>query len=564
MVLSQRFVVRAVLLSFLLFLFLGGVGLRLFSLQVLNHRLYREEVIRRFALDELLALRGEILDRNGEVLAKDVATLTVCASPRLIHDPGAVAEKLAPLLSSSVEDLKARLSANTSFVVLQTQVSATLANGLREARIDGIYWVRETQRFYPKAPLLSSVLGFVGKDRKGLEGLEYVFNDLLEGENGYVTFERDALGREIPSTVTVHPPKKGRTLHLTVDTTIQFFAEEALRKAMERTKAKRGVIIVNNPRTGDILAMASCPSFDNRFFQNFPPESWRNYAVNMVIEPGSTVKPLVLAAALEEKVVSLKDAFFCSGGIRVHNHRVRCIKTHGQESLEDVLINSCNVGIISIAQKLGEEKLYRYLKNFGLGEKTGISLPGEEGGLLRPPEQWSLLSIGAVPIGQEMMVTPLQLLCALSSIANKGVLMRPRLVQRVTDAFGNTILEFPPSPVRQVVSEKTAGLVLSMMEKVVTKGTGRKAQVVGYRIAGKTGTGQKAGPGGKYVPGAYYSSFVGFFPLPDPCFGVLVALDEPEGEYYGGDIAAPVFQEVAENILRYQGVISDKAEVETF
>lgn len=562
--LSQRFITRAGFLGFLLFAVLGGIGLRLFSLQILNHEFYRNEVIGRLALDELLALRGEIVDRNGEVLAKDIETLTVCACPRLIRNPDMVAAQLAPLLSLDEKELRERLAVDASFVVLRTKVPAILGNTLKGLRIDGIYWVREAQRLYPKAPLFSSTLGFVGKDRKGLEGLEYVFNHVLEGKNGYVTFERDALGQEIPTTVTVHPPEKGQNLHLTLDTTVQFFAEEALHRAIERTRAKRGVIIVNDPKTGDLLAIASYPSFDNRSFGNFPPESWRNCAVHMVIEPGSTVKPLILAAALEEKVVSLGDTFLCSGGIRVHNHRVRCIKAHGQERLEDVLINSCNAGIISIAQRLGKEKLYTYLKNFGFGEKTGIPLPGEEKGLLRQPEQWSLLSIGAVPIGQEIMVTPVQLLYALSSIANRGVLMQPRLVRRITDASGSVVHEFPSSPVRRVVSEKTAQLVLSMMEKVVRDGTGKKAQVVGYRIAGKTGTGQKAGPGGKYVAGAYYSSFAGFFPLPDPRFGVLVVLDEPKGEYYGGDIAAPVFREVAENILRYYGVISEGSEVETF
>lgn len=562
--LSQKFVARAVFLGFLFLATLGVIGFRLFSLQILNHGFYRNEVASRFTLDELLALRGDIVDRNGEILARDVETLTVCACPRLIRDPDLVAIRLAPLLSVDAEELRKRLTVDASFVVLQTRLPAVLGDVLKKMRIDGIYWVREAQRFYPKAPLGSSIIGFVGKDRKGLEGLEYMFNDFLEGKSGYITFERDALGQEIPTTVVVHPPEKGKRLHVTIDTTIQFFAEEALSRAIERTKAKRGVIIVNDPKTGDVLAIASYPSFNNQSFEAFPPESWRNYAIHMVMEPGSTVKPLVLAAALEEKAVSLGDTLYCPGGIRIHNHRVRCIKTHGQESLEDVLINSCNTGIISIAQKLGKERLYKYLKDFGFGEKTGFSLPGEEKGLLRRPERWSLLSIGAVPIGQEIMVTPMQLLSALSSIANRGVLMQPRLVKKITDAYGNVVHEFPPHAVRRVVSEKTANLVLAMMEKVVEKGTGKKAQIRGYRIAGKTGTGQKAGPGGRYVPGAYYSSFVGFFPFPEPRFGVLVVLDEPEGEYYGGDIAAPVFREVAENILRHRGVISEGSEVETF
>ncbi len=562
--LARSFTKRADGLAFLLFLGLVVVGLRLFGLQVLNHRFYREEVISRLALSELVASRGEIFDRNGEVLAKDIETLSIYACPKIIRNPEEVASCLSPILSLDEMKLREQLKNSSSFIVLKTGVPSLVGEALKKKRLDGVYWVKETQRFYPKAPLLSSVLGFVGRDRQGLEGLEYTFDSFLQGENGYVTFERDALGQEIPTTIRVHSPKKGKSLYLTIDATIQFFAEKALDGAMERTKAKRGVVIVNDPKTGEILALASRPSFDNRRFNSFPPESWRNYAVNMVIEPGSTVKPLIMAAALEEKVVSLGDGFFCSGSITVHNHRVRCIKAHGQEKLQDVLINSCNVGIISIAQRLGKEKLYRYLKEFGLGAKTGISLPGEEEGLLRPPERWSLLSLGAVPIGQEMMVTPLQLLCAISTIANKGVFVPPRLIGRVVDASGRVLQDFSSSGVKRVISEKTATLVLSMMEKVVTEGTGKKAQVEGYRIAGKTGTGQKVGPRGRYMPGVYYSAFVGFFPLPEPRFGVLVVLDEPEGEYYGGAIAAPVFQEVAEKILHYRGVISEGAEVETF
>lgn len=562
--LARSFTKRADGLAFLLFLGLVVVGLRLFGLQVLNHRFYREEVVSRLALNELVASRGEIFDRNGEVLAKDIETLSICACPKIIRNPEEVASYLSPILSLDETKLREQLKSGSSFVILKAGVPFLVGEALKRKHLDGIYWVKETQRFYPRAPLLSSVLGFVGRDRQGLEGLEYTFDAFLQGKNGYVTFERDALGQEIPTTIKIHSPEKGKSLYLTIDATIQFFAEEALDRAMERTRAKRGVVIVNDPKTGEILALASRPSFDNRYFNNFPPESWRNYAVNMVIEPGSTVKPLVMAAALEEKVVSLGDSFFCPGSILVHNHRVRCIKAHGQEKLQDVLINSCNVGIISIAQKLGKEKLYRYLKEFGLGAKMGIPLPGEEEGLLRPPTRWSLLSLGAIPIGQEMMVTPLQLLCALSTIANKGVFVPPRLVGKVVDASGGVLQEFSSSGLKRVISEKTATLVLSMMEKVVMEGTGEKARVEGYRIAGKTGTGQKVGPGGRYVPGVYYSAFVGFFPLPEPRFGVLVVLDEPEGEYYGGAIAAPVFQEVAEKMLRYRGVISEKAEVETF
>jgi cell division protein FtsI/penicillin-binding protein 2 len=271
-----------------------------------------------------------------------------------------------------------------------------------------------------------------------------------------------------------------------------------------------------------------------------------------------------MAAALEEKVVNLNNQFFCSGSIMVHNHRVRDIKAHGAQTLEDIIINSCNVGIIEIARKIQENKLYAYLKDFGLGEASGIGMPGEERGLLRPPKEWSLLSIGAIPIGQEMMVTPLQLLKALSALANKGILMKPRLVSRIVGVGGKVVEEFPVTPLKRVVSEKTAAMVLGMMEKVVEKGTGKRAFIEGYRIAGKTGTGQKVDASGRYAPGKFYSSFVGFFPLPEPRFGILVMLDEPQGEYYGGDVAAPVFREIALNIIDYAGIISKDAEVRVF
>ncbi|MCX7668307.1 MAG: penicillin-binding protein 2 [Atribacterota bacterium] len=333
---------------------------------------------------------------------------------------------------------------------------------------------------------------------------------------------------------------------------------------MEKTKAQRGVIIVNDPRSGDILAMASRPSYDNRYFSQYESSCFRNLAFEMVFEPGSTVKPLVMAGALEEKVVGLGDRFFCPGSITVHTHRVRDIKAHGEEFLEDIIINSCNVGIIEVARKLTEEKLYLYLKNFGLGEESGVEMPGEETGLLRLPKEWSLLSIGAIPIGQEMMVTPLQLLKALSALANKGVVMKPRLVSKIVGAGGRVVKEFPITPLKQVVSEKTASVVLEMMEKTVEKGTGKKAFIEGYRIAGKTGTGQKVDASGRYAPGKFYSSFVGFFPLPEPRFGILIMLDEPQGEYYGGDIAAPVFREIALNIIDYAGIISKNAEVKVF
>lgn len=561
---SRKFVQRTNFLASLLLLLLIGVVWRLISVQVFQAKHYQELLVPRFSLNEVPPPRGSILDRNGEVLAKDIEAISIFACPVRVKDPQDIARELSRALSLDEEELTKALSSKTTWLEVKRKVPLYLGEFLFRQKWEGIYWENDTMRFYPKAPLLSNLLGFVGSEYQGLEGIEFVFDSYLRGDRGYSSFEKDALGGEIPLSVKYSPPRPGYDLILTIDANIQFFVEKALDGVMERTKAQRGIIIVNDPRSGDILAMASRPSYDNRYFSRYESSRFRNLAFEMVFEPGSTIKPLVMAGALEEKVVSLNTRFFCPGSVRVHTHRVRDIKAHGEELLEDVIINSCNVGIIEVARKLTEEKLYVYLRDFGLGEKSGIEMPGEEVGLLRPPKEWSLLSIGAIPIGQEMMITPLQLLKALSALANKGVVMKPRLVSKIVGTGGKVVQEFPIMPLKQVVSERTASVVMAMMEKTVEQGTGKKAFVEGYRIAGKTGTGQKVDTSGRYAPGKFYSSFVGFFPLPEPRFGILVMLDEPQGEYYGGDIAAPVFREIALNIIDYAGIISKNAEVKIF
>ncbi|MGC8777255.1 MAG: peptidoglycan D,D-transpeptidase FtsI family protein, partial [Candidatus Caldatribacteriaceae bacterium] len=427
----RKFVQRANFLAIFLSLLLMVVTWRLVSVQVFQAEKYRDFLVSRFSLNEVPSPRGSILDRNGEVLAKDLEAISIFACPVRIADPQGVAQELSQALSLDADKLTEALSTKSTWLEIKRKVPLYLGEFLFQKKWEGIYWENDTVRFYPKAPLLSNLLGFVGSENQGLEGIEFAFDAYLRGDKGYSSFEKDALGGKIPLSVKYSPPRPGHDVVLTVDANIQFFAEKALDGAMERTKAQRGVVIVNDPRSGDILAIASRPSYDNRYFSQYESSRFRNFAFEMVFEPGSTVKPLVMAAALEEKVVHLSNQFFCSGSVMVHNHRVRDIKAHGEESLEDVIINSCNVGMIEIAKKLQEERLYTYLKNFGLGEASGIEMPGEEPGLLRPPKEWSLLSIGAIPIGQEMMVTPLQLLKALSALANKGVLMKPRLVSKI-------------------------------------------------------------------------------------------------------------------------------------
>jgi len=547
------------------FLVMGYIVFRLFVLQVVEGNEYREKAnMVRFRMEDLLPSRGRIFDRNGEVLARDTEAISVYCIPRMIENPDVTAQKIAPLLELDVKEVQSKINNHKSFVWMKRQVPLHLKDALEEAKLMGVEWKKENKRFYPQSPNLSHLIGFVGIDHQGLEGLEFAFNEELTGKMGYMTFERDATGREIPGSLVYSSPRAGNDLVLTIDHTIQFYIEKALDRAMEKTKARAGVVIVNDPRTGDILAMASRPNFDNNNFNDYPPDTWKNLVISMLFEPGSTVKPLIMASAIEENKVALTDTFFCSGSIMVYNHRVRDIKSHGQESLEDILINSCNVGMIQIAQRLGDETLYRYLKDFGIGEKCDTGLNGEEVGLLRKPRSWSALSIGAIPIGQEMLITPIQLLRAISAIANHGVLMKVRLVRKIIDEDGKTVREILPAPAQRVISTETADTVLTMMQKVVEKGTGKKAALPGYHIAGKTGTGQKIGPDGQYATNRFYSSFIGFFPVPEPRFGILVVLDEAQGEYYGGDIAAPVFQDIAQNIIHYAGMMPDNAEVKQY
>lgn len=562
---QKKFILRANFLVFVFLLLLAYVGFRLFTIQVVQGAAFRERAnFIRFKMEDLLPSRGRILDRSGEILARDTEAISIYALPPVIEDVHHTAKILATVLNRSEEEMLVLLESSLTFVWIQRKVPLYMAEDLMAANVRGIEWRRENYRFYPQSPLLSNLIGFVGTDHRGLEGVEYSFNEKLTGEVGYITYERDATGREIPGSTGFLQPEPGLDVFLTIDSSIQFFVERALDNAMENTGAKRGVVIVNNPRNGDIVAMASRPTFNSDSFWAFPAESWKNLGIGLVFEPGSTLKPLLMAAVLDENLAYLQERFFCPGHIMVYNHRVRDVKAHGDIALRDIVADSCNVGTIILAKRLGEEKLYRYFSGFGIGQKTGSGLIGEESGLLRRPQDWSALSIGAIPIGQEILVTPLQLLSALSGVANRGMLMRPRIVSRIVTQEGKIVEEFLPSPVDRVVSPESAMLTLEMMLRAVDEGTGKRAAVAGYRIAGKTGTGQKIGPDGRYMRNAFVSSFVGFFPYPDPEYGIAVILDEPQGEYYGGTIAAPVFREIAQEIIALKGIRPEDVEVQTF
>ncbi|MEK6691916.1 MAG: penicillin-binding protein 2, partial [Nitrospirota bacterium] len=395
----------------------------------------------------------------------------------------------------------------------------------------------------------------VGMDNKGLEGVELAYEGDMKGEEGWLVLGRDALGRDIfPSNNNYKSPSSGRDLYLTIDEVIQYITEKELVNGVERWRAKSAIAIVMNPRTGEILAMGVRPEFNPNIIGNYKPYDWRNRAITDLYEPGSTFKVISAAAALEEGVARVGDLFDCSRGeIEVGGKVMRDAHRHGVLSFTEVIQKSSNIGAIQIGMKLGKERFYKYIKAFGFGEKTGIDLPGESPGKVRVPKEWSGTSIGAVSIGQEIAVSPLQILAAFSAIANDGNLMKPYIVSEVRDNEGRVIKSFTPQVVRKVISENTSKRLTEILKTVVEEGgTATKAAIQGNLVAGKTGTAQKTDPEtGSYSNERYVSSFVGYLPAEDPKISIIVVVDEPKGAIYGGSVAAPIFKEIAEQVLTY-------------
>ena len=545
----------------------AGVAVRLVSLMVIQH----EELARRAErqhqkIVSLQARRGSIYDRHGRELAVSIETDSLYAVPARIENPRAVAARLAPVLGLNRSWLYRRLDNKRGFVWIQRKLDPERVHRVQALGLGHrvIGFLPEHRRFYPKRELAAHVLGFAGTDNVGLEGLERQYDRFLRGESGWVVTERDALGRTVfPEGLNYRAPSPGASLVLTLDETVQYMAERALDRVMAETRAKSSVAIVMDPYTGEILAMAVRPRFNPNAFQRHRPGEWRNRAITDAFEPGSTLKVFVAAAALEEGLVHPRERLDCSTGrIEVGGKAIRDTHPHGVLTFTEVLQKSSNVGAVIVGLRLGPERMYRYLKAFGFGDKTGIDLPGEVSGTLRRPERWSALSIGALSIGQEISVTPLQLITAFSAIANGGVLMRPYVVREIRDLEGRVVQRFGPQRVRRVISQATARRMTRILMTVVApEGTGHRAALEDLKVAGKTGTAQKVDPAtGRYSDTRSVSSFAGYVPAEDPRVAILVMVDEPQGEAWGGSVAAPVFREIAEQVLTYLNVPPEDSE----
>lgn len=553
----RAFVGLCFLVGFAILLF------RFFDLQVLQAETMMQRA--RQQHEKIITLnsnRGAIVDRQGKPLALNLDVPSVYATPSSIDNPTRVARQLAGVLGVPREPLEKRLRNKRDFVWVQRKIEESQVGRLNDLALPGVGVVVEARRFYPKGTLLAHVLGFAGMDSQGLEGLENGYDEHLRGQVRRVVLQRDALGRVIiPENRRPPQPLSGHAISLTIDEVIQYIAEQALEQAVRDTKARGGAVLVMAPKTGQMLAWALRPTFDPNHIHQASPERWRNRGVTDPYEPGSTLKVVLAAAALESKSIT-PDTLLYAGdgeipisGTVIHDH-----EKAGWVTFREAVQRSSNVAFVKMSWELGREQVYQFLRTFGFGEKTGIDLPGESIGILRRPDQWSQRSLPSLAIGQEIAVTPLQLLTAVSAIANEGWLMRPFLVREISDHQGRSVWEHVPHIRRRPISAETAKTVTDLLVNVVEQGTGKRAAIPGYRVAGKTGTAQKVDPGtGTYSSTKFVGSFVGFVPAEDPQLAILVKIDEPQGPAWGGVVAAPVFRKVAEQALRYLSVAPGEA-----
>jgi cell division protein FtsI (penicillin-binding protein 3) len=501
----------------------------------------------------LAANRGVIYDRHGLPLALGEQMTTVYADPLQVRDPAAVAPIVARILRLDPKDVFAKLSDRTrGFVYVERKADPKRAAALVARRITGLGFYPEERRFYPQHGVAAQVLGYAGVDNRGLSGLELALDKPLAGRPGRETLIRDPFGHVLDSVVS-SPARDGRDAYLTIDHNIQAQAEIVLRQTVAHWHAKDASAIVLDPKTGGVLAMAVAPTYDANSFPEVPKDVQRNRAVTDTYEPGSTFKLVTVAGALSSGIVTPSTPFILPYEIQVADRKIHDAEPRGTErmTVAQILAKSSNVGAITLAGELGKRRLLAWISRFGFGHETGIDFPGESKGIVLPADQWSGSTIGNVPIGQGIAVTPMQMAAAYAAIANGGVWTRPQLVSRVGDAPAAAPAR------RRVVARWTARQLTSMLQNVVLDGTGTLARIPGYHVAGKTGTAAKPDPEGGYSTSKYVASFVGFAPATRPRIVVLVTVDEPQGAIWGGVVAAPAFQQIAQQALQYIGVAPD-------
>ncbi|MGB5420604.1 MAG: penicillin-binding protein 2 [Desulfobacterales bacterium] len=551
---------RVVTIGIFFGLFLGVICAKAAYLQI-----YRGSWLSQLAADQYEASvkasgkRGSIYDRKMSELAVSIQVTSIAAYPARLGDPAKTAAALAKPLNLDRSSLQRSFRSKKTFVWVKRQATPREVEKVKELNLDGIGFVPEYNRFYPKKTLAAQVIGFTGVDGAGLEGLEHFYDRFLKGAETEYTFLRDALGNRFVSNGANVQDFSGKNLILTIDQTVQFIAERTLEDTVTEFDADSGIAIVMEPKSGALLAIAQYPFFNPNAYREFKSANWRNRAITDSIEPGSTLKIFSATAAIEFGDSSPNTIFFCeNGAYRIGRKTVRDVSAHGWLSLQQIVKYSSNIGAIKISEIVGAKHLYNTLLDFGFGAKTGIDCPGESPGSLSNYRQWTRMDTSAISFGHGMAASPLQLVTAVSTIANNGVLMKPYLVAAVTDQNNQTVQSFSPHVVRRVVSESTARKVSTILKTVVAEGgTGTQAALQGFSVGGKTGTAKKIGPDGTYSDDDYIASFVGFTPVDNPAITVLVIINEPRKQYYGGVVAAPAFRRIAQETLNYLNVHPD-------
>lgn len=530
-------------LSLVFLLFGAKLAWSLFDIQVLAHAEYQTAAQRQQKKRVVIPpRRGAIYDRNGIAIALNREQYRVFLVPRNIDDVDRFVDEFTAAVPYDARTLRARIAQGGWYVRLPGVVSRDAVRKLEQEGLKGFGVEATFVRHYPYGDLAADLLGRVDVDNVGIEGLELHYDGALRGRPGYAVHQRDALGREFPNfTYPIEPPVHGKDIHLTIDVALQEIAESALDQAVEKTRAKSASIVVVDPRTGEVLAMANRDAAGSR--------APRNYAVTDPFEPGSTFKIVTLAGLYEEGLAAPGDSLFCENGSWRYNGRtLRDVHPYGWMTVEQVIEESSNICAAKLAERLGDARLHEYARRFGFGLPTGLDFPGEPRGVLRSPDQWSALTPASMAMGYEVMATSLQMAMAYAAIANGGELMRPYVVRRVVGRSGRMEFEGRPQRVRRVVRSETARLITQALVRVVESGTAQNAHLEVLPIAGKTGTAKKAAEHG-YTHGLYTSSFVGFFPATEPRYVAFIRVDEPVGEFYGGLVAAPVFRQTVESSL---------------
>lgn len=545
---------------------------RLIHLQVGKHEEYSQQAAEKSAKKKVIpADRGMIRDVHGEVLADNVPIYAVVVDGKLFNETNADREKVAGIMARHLqlpqEEIAERIAGDRAYIVVQRRVPALAATAMRDElaadRIRGVMFEREFQRLYPNNEMLGHVLGFLDHDGKGIQGVERMMDPYLRGEDGFVYTARDRRGREIVAYRGLErEARDGMDVHLTIDMGLQEIVERQLEDAYQRLNPNMITAVFVRPRTGEILAMATRPAFNPNNHNNAPVETTKNRAVIEMFEPGSTFKTVVISAALNEGAITPETPYNCENGNFFYAGRnLRDSSPHGVLTAHNVLVKSSNIGCAKIAMQIGADTFYEYIRRFGFGERTGLGLPGEIPGMVRPRHRWTPLSITRVPMGHEIAVTPIQIAMSMAVIANGGEMMQPQIVHSVRDGKGREVVSFKPQVVRRVVTTETAQKVAAALIDVVgPTGTARLASVPGYKIAGKTGTAQRVDPKGGYTPGKYVVSFAGYFPATDPEVAGIVLVDDartPGASNYGGTVAAPIFGRIAEDMVRYLDLTPD-------